>query len=114
MVRRLFLLAALAWVVGAFFLWPASTALLTLLWAEPTGILAVVWLILNVGLMIGWTASHNWSPRTPMLCLVGLPFLIAGLTVGEYLHHKLDGPAFRAFVNVVLIINGLLLILFAR
>jgi hypothetical protein len=76
--------------------------------------LGVMWLILNVALMIGWTVSHNWSDQTLTLCLVGLPFLIAGLTIGEYLHHKLDGPSFRTFVNVVLILNGLVLILFAR
>ena len=73
--------------------------------------LGVMWLILNVALMTGWTVSHNWSPRTLPLCLVGLPFLFAGLTTGEYLHHKLDGPAFRTFVNVLLVVNGLLLIL---
>ena len=64
--------------------------------------------------LTGWTITHNWSPQTPTLCLVGLPFLIAGLSLGEYLHHKLDGPAFRATVNGVLILNGIVLILFAR
>ena len=76
--------------------------------------LGVMWIMLNIGLMTGWTITHNWSPRTPTLCLVGLPFLFAGLSIGEYLHHKLDGPAFRAMVNGVLILNGLVLILFAR
>jgi uncharacterized membrane protein YfcA len=76
--------------------------------------LAVMWIVLNVGLMTGWTIAGSWSPRTPTLCLVGLPFLLAGLSVGEYLHHKLDGPTFRATVNAVLIVNGLVLILFAR
>ena len=76
--------------------------------------LAVMWIMLNIGLMAGWTITHNWAPRTPTLCLVGLPFLFAGLSIGEYLHHKLDGPAFRATVNGVLILNGLVLILFAR
>jgi len=76
--------------------------------------LAVMWIMLNIGLMAGWTITHSWSPETPTLCLVGLPFLIAGLSIGEYLHHKLDGPAFRATVNGVLILNGLVLILFAR
>lgn len=76
--------------------------------------LALMWLILNAGLMIGWTLSHNWSPRTLPLCLVGLPFTFAGLTAGEYLHHKLDGPTFRRLVNALLVVNGVLLILFAR
>lgn len=76
--------------------------------------LAVMWIVLNVTLMIGWTVSHSWSPRTLPLCLVGLPFTFAGLTTGEYLHHKLDGPTFRRFVNVLLILNGVLLIVAAR
>jgi uncharacterized membrane protein YfcA len=75
--------------------------------------LGVMWLALNVGLMTGWTIHGAWSPHTPTLCLVGLPFLVAGLSLGEYLHHKLDGPSFRAFVNVVLILNGVVLIVFA-
>ena len=75
--------------------------------------LGVMWIVLNIGLMAGWTSSQNWSPRTPTLCLVGLPFLAAGLSLGEYLHHKLDGPAFRALVNCVLVFNGLMLIVFA-
>ncbi|MGB7156732.1 MAG: sulfite exporter TauE/SafE family protein [Tepidisphaeraceae bacterium] len=75
--------------------------------------LGVMWLVLNFGLMTGWTISGTWSDQTLTLCLVGLPFLIAGLSVGEYLHHRLDGPTFRAFVNVILILNGVLLIVFA-
>lgn len=75
--------------------------------------LGVMWLALNAGLMTGWTVTGSWSPRTPTLCLVGLPFLLAGLSLGEHLHHKLDGPAFRAFVNAVLIFNGIVLIAFA-
>ncbi len=74
--------------------------------------LGVMWLALNVGLMAGWTITGSWSPRTPALCVVGLPFLLAGLSLGEYLHHKLDGPAFRAVVNVVLISSGVVLIAF--
>jgi len=75
--------------------------------------LGVMWLILNLGLMIGWTITGNWAGQTLVLCLAGLPFLIAGLTIGEYLHHKLDGPTFQAFVNAVLIVNGILLIVTA-
>jgi uncharacterized membrane protein YfcA len=76
--------------------------------------LGVFWLCLNVILMTGWTISHSWSPITWKLCLIGLPFLFAGLMLGEYLHHKLDGPTFRAFVNVLLVMNGLLLLFVAK
>ncbi len=76
--------------------------------------LGVTWLVLNAGLMIGWTISGSWSEQTPVICLVGLPFMVAGLSVGEYLHHRLDGPTFRAFVSVILILNGLMLITVGR
>jgi len=76
--------------------------------------LGLMWMILNVGLMTGWTVSHNWSPDTWKLCIVGVPFTFAGLTTGEYLHHKLDGPTFRSIVNVMLLLNGLLLLFVAH
>jgi uncharacterized membrane protein YfcA len=76
--------------------------------------LGVIWLILNVVLMGGWSVSRSWSPATVPLCLVGLPFVFAGLTIGEYLHHKLDGPAFQAFVNVLLVMNGVLLLVVVK
>jgi uncharacterized membrane protein YfcA len=76
--------------------------------------LGVLWLVLNAVLMTGWTISHSWSPETWKLCVVGLPFLFAGLTTGEYLHHKLDGKLFRAFVNALLVMNGLLLLFLGK
>jgi uncharacterized membrane protein YfcA len=74
--------------------------------------LGVMWIALNVGLMAGWALAGWPEPgKTWRLVLVGLPFVLAGLYVGDYLHHRLDGPAFRAVVNGVLVVNGLLLVL---
>ena len=68
--------------------------------------LAVVWFILGVGLIIGWTISHSWVPQTPKVTLVGLPFLALGTAVGEVLHHRVDERHFRTLVNVTLIATG--------
>lgn len=72
--------------------------------------LGTMWLVLNAGLMLGWTITGTWSPRTPALCLAGLPFMIAGLSLGEHLHHRMNSAAFGAVVNGVLVFNGIVLI----
>jgi uncharacterized membrane protein YfcA len=72
--------------------------------------LAVMWLLLGVGLMIGWTVGHAWDDRTPRLTLLGLPFMIGGLAVGEYLHHRVDEQRFRSVVNLTLIAAGVALL----
>jgi uncharacterized membrane protein YfcA len=73
--------------------------------------LAVMWLALAIGLCIGWTISHAWDAATPRVILVGLPFLIAGIVVGEYLHHRVDEARFGGLVNVTLIAVGTVLLL---
>lgn len=76
--------------------------------------LGVMWILLNTGLMIGWLISGWPEPQmTVRLTLLGLPFMLAGLVVGERLHHRLDGPAFRTVVNTTLVCNGLILIISA-
>jgi len=76
--------------------------------------LAVVWLILGVGLMTGWTVTHTWDPATPRVMLAGLPFLAAGLIVGEFLHHRVDEEGFAKAINLTLIIIGAILLLTSR
>ena len=73
--------------------------------------LAVMWLVLAIGLIIGWTFQDAWDPRTAHVCLVGLPFMIAGLVVGEYLHHRIDERRFRVAVNLTLVATGIVLLL---
>ena len=72
--------------------------------------LAVMWLLLAIGLMIGWTIQHAWDAGTLRVSLVGLPFMIAGLVTGEYLHHRVDERGFRAAVNLTLILIGVVLL----
>jgi uncharacterized membrane protein YfcA len=76
--------------------------------------LAVMWLVLAIGLMIGWTVSGTWHPATPRLTMVGFPFLVAGLIVGEWLHHRVDERAFAGLVNGTLVAVGAVLVWSAR
>jgi uncharacterized membrane protein YfcA len=73
--------------------------------------LAVMWLALAIGLVIGWTISKSWDPRTPRVILIGLPFLIGGIVVGEYLHHRVDERRFAGLVNMTLVAIGTVLLL---
>jgi uncharacterized membrane protein YfcA len=75
--------------------------------------LSVMWLLLGIGLMIGWTFTHAWAPQTLRLSLIGFPFMVAGLVVGENLHHRVDERRFRSVVNLTLIAVGIVLALTA-
>jgi uncharacterized membrane protein YfcA len=71
--------------------------------------LAAMWFLLGIGLAIGWTFQHLWEPSTLRLSLLGLPFTIGGLFLGEHLHHRIDQKSFRSAVNLTLIAIGLVL-----
>src|SRR5439155_6800285 len=72
--------------------------------------LAVMWLVLAIALMIGWTIAHAWDHDTLRVSLVGLPFMIGGLVAGEYLHHRVDERGFRLAVHLTLIAIGAVLL----
>lgn len=72
--------------------------------------LAVMWLFLALGLTIGWTLTHSWAPETGIVTLVGIPFLVVGTLVGEYLHHRFDEHRFEVVVNLTLIASGTVLL----
>jgi uncharacterized membrane protein YfcA len=73
--------------------------------------LSVMWLILAIGLMLGWTVGHAWDKNTARLSLLGLPFTLAGLIVGEWLHHRIDERNFRTAVHFTLIAAGVVLLM---
>ncbi len=72
--------------------------------------LCLLWIAFNGLLILVWTRDHAWNPATLRLTLLGLPFMIAGLLVGERIHHSVDERSFRRFVNIALILIGLLLL----
>jgi len=75
--------------------------------------LCVLWVLLAVMLGVGWTLQHKWQAESFHLSLIGLPFMIAGLVVGERVHHKVSERDFRRGVNVTLLLIGVLLMLSA-
>jgi len=75
--------------------------------------LAAMWFLLGIALAVGWTLQHVWQPQTLRLSLLGLPFMIGGLFVGEWLHHRIDQKTFRSAVNLTLIAIGIVLALAA-
>jgi len=75
--------------------------------------LAAMWLILAIGLMLGWTIGRSWDPATLHVTLIGLPFLVGGIIVGEQLHHRIDEKRFATAVNATLTVVGAVLMLSA-
>jgi uncharacterized protein len=73
--------------------------------------LSVMWIALNIAVMIGWTIAGTWPRETLQISLMGLPALVAGIAVGEYVHHRLDSASFHVAVQIVLIATGLVLVL---
>jgi uncharacterized protein len=71
--------------------------------------LAVMWIVLNTALMVGWTLTRTWPEQTLHVTLIGLLPVAGGLITGEYIHHKIDPAAFDKAVNGTLIVTGLVL-----
>ncbi len=72
--------------------------------------LAVMWLILGTVLVVGWTLTNSWAPTTARVTLIGMPFMILGVILGEVLHHRVDEKHFRTLVNLTLIASGAVLL----
>ena len=71
--------------------------------------LCLLWLVLNTILMVMWTADGRWTPEVRYGLLVSLPFLLGGILLGDYLHHRVNERFFRLVVYGVLAISGLVL-----
>jgi uncharacterized membrane protein YfcA len=72
--------------------------------------LSLMWLSLSVLLAAGWSWAHAWVGTSFRYTLIGAPFLLAGLAAGEWLHHRVDERAFRRWVNVTLLVIGVILL----
>ncbi len=73
--------------------------------------LGFMWVLLNLGLITGWALRRNWPDGTTQLTLVGIPFTIAGLFVGEWIHRRVNAKQFQMWVNALLIVTGVMLAL---
>lgn len=75
--------------------------------------LNVAWIVLNLGMIAGWVFSRAWPAGTTRLTLVGLPFSVAAVLVGEWIHHRVHAKTFQIWVNAVLVVTGVMLIVTA-
>ena len=69
---------------------------LSLLWLATTSVRLVVWTI----------QGTVWNRDNAMLALAALPFMVAGVLIGDWLHHRVDGYCFRLCVYLVLGVAG--------
>ena len=69
-----------------------------------------VWFSLNSSLSLLLLIEGRLLPALPRL-LWFLPLLLAGVLIGEYLHHRVDEQNFRTWVYSLLTVTGLLLVM---
>jgi len=72
--------------------------------------LCLLWTTLNTVLLINYAFSGTFT--APVLTGVGamIPFLVAGIVAGEYLHEKADAKLFGKLVFGVLLVTGLFML----
>ena len=68
--------------------------------------LAAVWLFFSIILTVFYLLSGEFSRESLMLIAILLPVIIAGLLLGEWLHHHIAEYPFRIFVFSVLLLAG--------
>lgn len=73
--------------------------------------LSFLWLVLNLTLVIGYATSDKLSSSTFTTTLLLGPALVAGLLLGERLHHKVPAALFKNAVYVMLLAAGTLILL---
>lgn len=71
--------------------------------------LLCVWFSLNTSLSLLLLTEGRLLPALPRL-LWFLPLLVAGVLIGEYLHHRVNEQHFRKLVYSLLTVTGLLLV----
>ena len=72
--------------------------------------LCLLWLTLNTILMIQYTVSGVWTRSIGLTLLATLPFFVAGMFLGDYLHHRFNDFYFRLSVYGVLSASGLVML----
>ena len=68
--------------------------------------ICLLWLCMNTLLITVWTIGGVWTPDVRYALLVSLPFLLCGIFVGDYLHHRVNEYAFRLLVFALLMAGG--------
>ncbi len=69
--------------------------------------LSLLWLATNSVRLVVWCVQGTvWNRENLTLSLAALPFMVAGVLIGDYLHRRVDGKVFRLCVYVVLAVAG--------
>jgi hypothetical protein len=72
--------------------------------------LSLLWAILAVVLLLRWTWSGTLTRSTFVLSAELVPAMAVGLLLGNVVHRRVDERRFRLFVNVMLLVFGVLLL----
>ena len=69
--------------------------------------LSLLWLVTNSARFAVWIVQGTvWDRETFALTLAALPFMVAGVLIGDFLHRRVDEFRFRIFVYLVLCVAG--------
>ena len=72
--------------------------------------LCLLWLTLNTIMIVKWTINGQvWTQHVGCYTALSLPFLIGGMLLGDYLHHKVNEYYFKLTVYFVLVSSGLIM-----
>ncbi|MDR1718907.1 MAG: TSUP family transporter [Dysgonamonadaceae bacterium] len=72
--------------------------------------MCLLWTSLNMILILNYFHERKITPAIGLQLLALLPFLISGIIVGEFVHHKISELLFKKIVFAVLLLVGVSLI----
>ena len=73
--------------------------------------LSAVWLVLNAGLLIGFSIEGRYAPAVGLDLLVLLPAVPLGVALGEWVHHRVDQRRFELAIFSLLIAAAISLLI---
>jgi len=73
--------------------------------------LSLLWLVLNSVLLVTFIAANRFNSSQAMLAGQLSIGLVAGISLGEMWHHRIDMRTFRLVVQGVLIVTGIVLVM---
>lgn len=74
--------------------------------------LCLLWFSLNSMLLFKRTLTGDVWNRTTMICIISaLPFVLSGMLLGDWLHHKVNEYYFRLTVYLVLTLSGIVTVI---
>ena len=69
--------------------------------------LSLLWLATNSVRLVVWCVQGTvWNRENLTLSLAALPFMVAGVLIGDWLHRRVAGGVFRLCVYIVLAVAG--------